>query len=300
MSLLKKTIYPILSLLIILTACEKEFDTPTVKTLPKGSILTISDLRQMYTDSVENIGGRVEYRFIDDYSVYAVVTMDDKTGNIYKSAYIQDDSAAINLNLLSSGGIYEGDSIRVYLKGTKLSKYSGLLQIDSVSVDNNIIKQATNHNKTPETVSISQITSAYQAKLIKLENVEFMSGDQGKTYADAQNLSSENRYLTDCNGNQIIVRTSGYASFANTVVPDSNGSIIAIVGEFSGDIQLYIRSTSEVVFNEPTCSVSSGELVNKDFEDNTFKEITDVIAATFGIEVITENNRIIFDGDSCN
>ena len=36
------------------------------------------------------------------------------------------------------------------------------------------------------------------------------------------------------------------------------------------------------------------------FEDNTFKEITDVIAATFGIEVITENNRIIFDGDSCN
>jgi hypothetical protein len=69
--------------------------------------------------------------------------MDDKSGNIYKSAYVQDVSRGINLHLMSSGGLYVGDSIRIKLKGLVLSEYAGMMQIDSVKVVDNIVKLAT-------------------------------------------------------------------------------------------------------------------------------------------------------------
>ena len=104
-----------LVLLVSLSSCiQKEFTEPDSPAIPTGTQMTIAQLRQFYQDSVVN-KGLTSYRFTEDYSVYAVVTMDDKMGNIYKSAYIQDNTGALNLHLLSSGGLYQGDSIRLYL-----------------------------------------------------------------------------------------------------------------------------------------------------------------------------------------
>jgi hypothetical protein len=232
----------------LLTACvKKDFDSPPIQEIPVGNILTMQDLRDTFTGT--------PIKFDADLSIYAVITMDDKSGNIYKNAYAQDPTGAIVLRTLTSGGLYEGDSVRIYLKGTTLSMYNGMLQLDSVDVDKNIIKQATQKFIAPEVVTISQINSgAYQAKLIKLNQVEFIGGDLGKTYANPITQQSQNVTLTDCDGNQVIVRTSGYASFAGNTLPNGNGSIVAIVGEFNGTKQLYIRKMSEVVMNAERCT----------------------------------------------
>ena len=50
----------------------------------------------------------------------------------------------------------------------------------------------------------------------------------GMTYADAVNLSTGSRLLSDCNGNTVSVRTSGYANFADDTLPSGNGSIVGI------------------------------------------------------------------------
>ena len=226
---------------------KKKFDSPPEQTIPVGNVITISQLRDTFNN--------VPITFTEDISFYGIITMDDRSGNIYKNAYIQDATGAICLRTLSSGGLYQGDSVRINLKGTTLSMYAGLLQIDSVNVDKNIIKQATQRNFEPETVTIQQLNSGnYQSKLIKLEGVEFVGTDLGKTYANAVTQSSENRTLTDCNGNTIIVRSSGYASFAGTPVPTGSGSVVAIVGEYNGDKQLYIRKLSEVNLNGERCT----------------------------------------------
>ena len=54
--------------------------------------------------------------------------------------------SAINVRLVSSGGLYEGDSIRINLNGTILDEYNGMLQLDNVDVDINVQKFFTPNN----------------------------------------------------------------------------------------------------------------------------------------------------------
>jgi hypothetical protein len=237
-------------LIILLSAmaiagCKKEFDTPPVKILPVGSVLSIAELRALYVDKTVKI--------IGDSSIYAIVTADERSGNLYKNIFIEDNTGAINVRLNNSGGLYEGDSIRIYLKNCYVSRYNGMLQLDSVSADNNVVKQATGRKRQPLDATIDQLKNL-QARLVRINQCEFTGADLGKTWSDAVNQSTQNRTLTDCNGNTVLVRSSGYASFANQVIPSGNGSLIAVVSEFNGDMQLYIRNPAELNMNADRCT----------------------------------------------
>jgi hypothetical protein len=136
------------TLTLFFSGCvKKDFDTPPVGTLPVGQVYTISQLRQMYADS-----GAIMINY--DASVYGVVTMDESSGNIYKSGYIQDAGDAVNLHKTSAGGLRVGDSIRVYLKNVVLSEYAGMFQLDNVNPDSNIVILATQKYRNPELVTI--------------------------------------------------------------------------------------------------------------------------------------------------
>lgn len=239
---------------VAISSCVKqEFDDPDTWQRPVGTVITVAELRNMFQ------GEPVE--FTQDYSVYATVTMDDKSGNIYRSAFIQDHTGALNLRLQAPGGIYEGDSVRIYLKNTVLSSYQRMLQLDNVNVDWNVIKIETQRNFQPETVSITDVLSGnYQAHLIYLEDVQFSLAELGKTFADKENLITENRMLEDCSGNRIIVRTSGYAGFADRPIPEGRGSLVAVASTFGSDIQLYIRRLAEVQLTDDRCPIPGEDL----------------------------------------
>src|SRR5690606_22198532 len=182
---------PVLAATLVLTAAscvKKEFDSPPVQEIPVGHLLTLQDLRDTFA-----AGGNVPIRFDKDFSIYANVTMDDQNGNIYKNAYVQDPTGAIVLRTLFSGGLYEGDSVRIALKGTTLSSYNGMLQLDSVDVDKNIIKQATGKHIAPEDVTLADIVNGdYQAKLVRINNVEFSGSELNNTYANAITQQTQN------------------------------------------------------------------------------------------------------------
>jgi len=237
--------------LIVSSCIHDEFEEPPVTEIPVGVPLTLDQVYQIYIDSVET-PGRTSYKFTDDYSIYAVVVMDDKTGNLYKSAYIQDATKGINLHMMFSGGLYQGDSIRLNLNGLILSKYAGMMQIDSVNVHKNIVKIATLCDIEPILVTIDQLNmDEYLGKLIKLENVQFVDSLVGTNYAIGEpKFITMNKTLEDENGQEIIVRTSGYASFADREIPSGRGSLIALVGVYNDERQLFIRSTYEVNFDQ--------------------------------------------------
>lgn len=233
---------------LVFTSCIKEPDEPPVTQVPVGDITTIAQLRALYSGT--------PIKFTEYNSIYAVVTADDKSGNLYKNIYVQDNTGAICLRILSSGGLYQGDSIRINLKNLVLSDYRGLLQLDSVHVDSNIVKQATQRPVEPKLVTLADIIAnpaTYQSHLVKIENAQFTYQDAGQTWADKPNQVTINRNLEDCFGYSTIVRTSGYSSFADQLTPEGNGSIIAIVGQYNNDIQLYIRKPEEVIMNGQRC-----------------------------------------------
>lgn len=246
------------SALVVLTGCTKEYDTPTNRTVPVGSVLTIAEVRALHVPGTET-------RITQDISVYGVVTADESTGNLYKETYIQDETGALYLRFTTSSGVYIGDSIRVNLNGTKLLRYNQMLQVDSVHPDNNVVKLGTQQYRTPELVSISTLKTnmeSYQGKLIQLDGVFFVEGGLTKTYADGVNKESVSRVLQDAGSNQIDVRTSGYANFANDTLPAGSGTFIGVVGQFNSGLQLIIREPNEL-------KMTGSKPIFKDFNDQS-------------------------------
>ncbi|MCG8411561.1 MAG: DUF5689 domain-containing protein [Bacteroidales bacterium] len=233
---------------VLLFSCvDDDFDVPPVKTIPIGKIKTIADLKTM--TSLDTI--------TESASFYGTVIMDDKKGNLYKEAYVYDGNDVIVLKLRNAGGIYQGDSIRVQIKGLKVEHYKETYQLNSpekvgFDMDLHITKVKTLVNVNPITTTIAAINAdkaRFQGKLIKLENVQFAAGDTSATYADGIRKLLVEHSIQDAEGNTMIVRTSGYAQFANDNVPNGSGSLIAIAGRYINTMQLYIRNLDEVSMN---------------------------------------------------
>lgn len=243
-------LFPVLFLgLIFWSSCQKQdLDTPPVNQLHPDSIITIGELRALYKGQPVRLANSGK-------SLFATITMDQASGNIYKQAYIQDHTGGINVRLSQNGNLAVGDSVRISLKGALLNAYQNMLQLDSVDGAKKIIKQASGKNLEPKVVTINDILAGgYQAQLIKLENVQFINSELGLPWGDAINQATVNRNLQDCTGKTIIVRTSGYADFAGKKLPEGNGSIIAIVGQFGTTWQLYVRSDKEALFDQERCA----------------------------------------------
>ncbi len=275
-----KELVLVLSLSLALFSCKKEVDHPPITVLEDNQIITLDTLLALYKG--ENI------EFDKDVSVFATVTMDEVDGNVYKNLFIQDGNSAINMRLESSGDLFVGDYIRINLNGTLLSKFAGVMQLDQVDFDKNIAIQKSNAPLTPQIVTIEELSASflttlatepndesyqwlYGSKLVKLKNVQFSAGDLNGTYADGPAQQSKNINLTDCTGNAILVRSSGFANFANDTVPTLNGDITLIVSRYNSDLQLTIRSITEVNFTEERCegiALSSGETLTKNFNDD--------------------------------
>lgn len=239
--------------LVILAGCVKdEPDPPPASTIPfdPDKVLTTEDIKQMYNDSTE------AFTITEMYSVFGTVVMDEKSGNIYRSAFIEDNEGGIQINFFNPGGLYLGDSIRILLQGSKIDNYHNLYQVQNLDVGNNVYKIANNRIIEPELVTIPQLSDVgnYQSRVIRLENVQFTENELGKTWADSVNKIDENRYLEDCEGNTIIIRTSGYANFAGRTLPEGNGSLIAIASVYNNDPQLVIRDISEVDLTGERCN----------------------------------------------
>lgn len=242
---------------IVIYSCKKKYDAPPQQVIPVGTAITIASLKTLYTgyDTV----------FRSDISLYCTVIADEVSGNFYKASYVRDATGAIYLRLLASGGLYVGDSIRINLNGAKLTQYQGILQLDSINVDKMVAKQKTGLNPSPITLNMTQINDTYLSQLIRLNNVEFITADRNQYFADAINQQSLDRTITNCNNYQILVRTSGYANFANQKTPSGNGSIVAVVGKYGGLYQLYIRNYNEVQMSGANCGAVLSSTLSENF-----------------------------------
>ena len=223
----------------LLTSCKKDYPEPPIQVLPVGTIYTIGQILEMESGTVFN----------EDASVYGIVTADEKSGNLYKAAFLQDRATgkAIELYLNATSGVRIGDSIRVYLKDVTYALYNGLPQLSNFEADGHIIILANDRPIQPAEATIADIvTGKYLGGLVKLSNVMFT--DKG-TFADPTGYGS--RTLVDPSNltQSVIVRTSNYANFANDSLPQGTGNLIAIATVYNQTWQLLIRSAKELEFD---------------------------------------------------
>jgi hypothetical protein len=240
--------------------------------------MTIAQLKAMYT-----IGGPA-IQLHDSIIISGVVIGDDKTGNLYKSLIIDDGTAGILIRMENNGlfGTYPvGRKIFIKCGGLWMGEYGELIQLGGSKVPGTtfevdvipanlfthyIYPGTYNNPVVPIDIDIPSLDNSYQNRLIRLQNVQFIYADTPKTFADAQLQQTVNLTITDCNGNTLIVRTSGYADFAAQSVPNGNGEFVAIYGIFGSDQQLTIRHPNDLKLTGPRCG---DPIIYKDFEDGS-------------------------------
>lgn len=260
--------------LLAFSACKKEFDEPPISELPNlVATTTIADVIALASTSPVALGNQI---------LEATVIADDKSGNFYKQLVIQDSTAGLRIDI-DAFSIYNDFPIgrKVWIKCQGLFVWRDgdvVALVGSDNTNNSRIPQSTyrqfiiggEYNKpvTPTVKTLSTLTSADYNTLIQLDNVEFADCFAGGTYAYASTQQSRNAELTECaSGGNVIVRNSGFATFANELMPTGNGSIVAVFNSFSGTSQLFVRNPNDAVSMTGTRCASLANYASVSIQD---------------------------------
>ncbi|MFT4660768.1 MAG: hypothetical protein ACI8XB_001036 [Patiriisocius sp.] len=256
------------TLIVLVISCEKEFDQPPVPVIPTGELITLQTIRDSFPS------GDTLF-FAENRTLYANVSVDEASGNLYREVYIDDGTNAIILRLDNPGGLDKGDSIQINLTNLIVTEFAGTMQLGEANAVDDVVILENNVFVEPELVTLSEVVAnpeAYEAKLLKFENVEFSSSDLGTTYADPDGMPlpiSQNKIIQNCEGIEITLRNSGFANFAGELVPEGNGDLIAVLSQFNSDYQLKINNTDDILFSGLRCNedttMEEGVYLNQDF-----------------------------------
>jgi hypothetical protein len=210
----------------------------------------------------------------DAKTIVAVVVADDASDNFYKSLVIQDSTGGITVRMDGiklSANYPVGRKIAINLKGLWLGDYGRLIQLGAgvdisdpanpslVSIPQTLFDQIIRKGGLLPSVpalktNIAALNNNFQSMLVQLDSVEFVPLDSAKAFADVANKLSVNRTLRACNHSTILLRTSGYASFANSKTPVGNGLVTGIYSVFGTTKQLIIRDESDLNLKRARCN----------------------------------------------
>lgn len=275
----------IVAMAISTASCSEDFDTPDIDA-PVASLkpnTTIAELKATYWNPADNYIDTIRVAQSGEHLVIAGrVISSDRAGNIYKSLVIQDATGALALSI-NANSLYVdyrvGQEVVIDLTGMYIGKYSTLQQLGFPDYSAGYGWQATfmpyeffrahsqlNGYPRPEaidtlTISIADLSNSaenlqkYQSQLVRFNNVYFPEG--GEAAFCSAYKENTNRDLKDEYGNTIVVRTSGYANFWSTKLPEGHGDVVGILSSYKSGSntvwQLLLRSTDDLMnFGNPT------------------------------------------------
>lgn len=280
-----------LTLMVGVTACiDQDFDEPPAGGEDPGITpnATIADLKAIFTP-----GSLTEIK--DDLIIGGIVVADDRAGNFFRSFILQDETGGIEvlINQTNAYNFYPvGREIFIRCQGLVIGDYNGVIQLGGyvyiedgapelgniVALEDHLIRGLRVGEPEPTVRTINQLSEDDISTLIRLENVEFASQEVGLPYSDPIGRQTLNRTIVDCDGNEITLRTSGFATFAGEPMPGGNGSITGIYSVFGNTKQFYIRDLTDVNLNDTRCNEGGGGGGTGNEEAVTIKEVRDLFA----------------------
>ncbi len=244
--------------------------------LKEQNVITIAQLKSDYKSAID--GG--SFKLIDkDLMIKGVVTGNDISGNIYNEVSLEDETGAI-LVCVNASGLYGylpvGTELLIDLNGIYVGGYGKQAEIGGVYT--NLKTGATSVGKidratwekhfkilnpgeadastvVPTEFDMSKLGNTdyleqNAGRLMTIKGVKF-SAANGKTVW-AANDETTNQSLIDAttgkmiNSNNLVVRTSGYARFANAVLPDGPFNITGIFTRYNNVWQILVRDTNDL------------------------------------------------------
>ncbi len=271
--------FMMLTTVFLLWGCvhDDKYDEPNLDGFQCGELASTITIAEVKAKLVDASGGKY-YKFPDDSQdvLEGYVSSSDETGNIYKYIYIQDspenptEGFTISVNSLNNYTRYpQGSKIYIKLKGLAVGTYGSVKQLGAEVFNNktgnleftripenqvytSILRSCANKvTIIPKVMTLAQMVSAndqYLGCLIQVDNAEFDSKSLCSIYAPAG--QTVDRVISDNSTSTTrIVRNSGYASFANQLVPAGNGKFVGIYSKYNSTYQMYIVRASDLEMN---------------------------------------------------
>ncbi len=223
-------------------------------------------------------------RYDEQFIVKAVVVSSDEGGNCYKYLTVQDETGGIEIAIdrsslyndypvgqtvyLNCAGLIVGDYHNKYQVGWVYQGSVG--RIAPADLDRYLSKDGLPDLNNPlvanpiEITGTGDLTAENVNCLVKIDGCKFSPTDDGQPL-------SNNDFTTDrtvtFNGASVVVRTSNYAYFRNTIIDASKEyCLYGILSIYNSDYQLTLRTKDDIQFS----SASQVEtLANLTFDANS-------------------------------
>ena len=206
------------------------------------SNVLLADLRSYYR------GGPTQLN--RDIVVAGYVTATDRSGNFYRTFLIEDESGAVEImaGFYDLHNIYHRDQrIVVRAKGLTLGCERGVLQLGLAAregssyqtdyfghrlvMERYVYRDSVFCESDPRVIRVSELSEDLCGCLLRIERL--VADESGERWGGG--YSSEGMPLTgyrcfrDSAGDSIYVETSGYANFADRLVPEGTLSLTGIL-----------------------------------------------------------------------
>ena len=283
---MKKLSYILFALVCTLFAScmGEDYAAPSLDESPFGNnelketnVLTIQQLKDKFNSIITN-SAMVEVT--EDIQVKGVITGNDIGGNIYNEVAFQDATGAL-LVCIAQGGLYGplavGQEVLISLKGLMIGGYGQQPEIGGVYTNTKTGAQSIgrmsrylwdSHHKLIgkadpvkveemiEDFDMSQMANeSYLAancgKIMKIRGVTLKDANGKRVYAPddgsvALTANCANRAFTGIDQNSLVLRTSTFADFANTIMPEGEHDIVGIFTRYRNTWQILLRTIDDV------------------------------------------------------
>lgn len=199
---------------------------------------TIAEIRALFTGS--------EATITQNYKIRGIITSSNDNVTS-RNAYIQDETAAIQLRFVNNNTLQRGDDVEVLLKDVLIGLNSGLMQLGGSGglANAKATKIADGALPAYKVITIEELNSGdYESQLVQLNNVSFVGANGVATL-------NGNKTLTD-GTNTTIVRTENYAPWKDNPAPVGTGTLKGIAGIFTPNIQVTPQVAADIFANNPT------------------------------------------------
>lgn len=294
--------------------------------LREKNVVSIAQLKSDYKTTI-NGGG---YKLIDKpMMIKGYITGNDISGNLYQQVALQDETGAILVDI-NAGGLHGylpvGQEILIDLNGLYIGGYGKQAQIGGIYTNLKtgatsvgkmdrptwqkhfkLLDEADASNVKAEIFDLTKATDATYleenaGKLMTIKGVKFSSANRKTVWA--ANDETTNQNLKDAesgqwiSSNTVVVRTSGYARFANAILPDGAFDITGIFTRYNNVWQIIIRNTDDLTpvvldksgtLEDPYTVTKALEIINagtfttdKVYTTGIICEVNDIDTGTYG------------------
>ena len=251
---------------------KKDYDEPVTANLDPAGVVATHTIGQ-FQAAYNALGTSLPVLIDSNVIISGVIIADDESGNFYKEIIIQDSTGGIGFQLdVSNFNTNYPIGRRVFIKcnGLYFAKDSdgnyeigfkdgnSIARIPQSLYEKYLLKGMWGINTVPKVTTVANLGNIATNTLIQLNDVEFDLAYAGTPYADALNLVSVNADINECIGGTMILRTSGFAKFANELTPTGKGSAVGVYKIFGSDKQIFIRNTADVQMGIVRCDGTTG------------------------------------------